>query len=469
MAGNTEILREYLIALGFKVDTQSTNKADEHVHKIDKRVKALAKGTLAVGVAAQALVVQFARSMESLYYSSRKAESTAGNLQAIAYGGKQVGVDMKGMVENVARALRLNPGLTGLLNSLGVKVEGRDRSDVLMDMVGALKGMPHYVAAQYASLFGIDPDSLLLMEEGYDKMKAAAALRKQMAADAGLDMTAAAEAGLEYANMLDQITESGKILKDVVALALLPVFRTFGGVILEVMKDWSRLIPTLKGPGDFMAKLWEGTKLALGFKTDYGIKLSASSAARVAAGEAGPAKVWGGAAKPAAVGPTNTAALFARLEAANGLPAGLLDKMWAKESGRGKYMLSPAGAQGHFGFMPGTAKEMGLADPNDLESSAGAAAGYMARMMKMNGGDLQKALASYNWGPGNVKNKGMAKLPWETQDYVQSISGQPITIQQQTTIQITAPDALAAGQQVAAAQDRVNADLARNVGTSKVQ
>lgn len=52
--------------------------------------------------------------------------------------------------------------------------------------------------------------------------------------------------------------------------------------------------------------------------------------------------------------------LFASLEQRHGLPAGLLDAVWATESSRGKHMLSPAGAQGHFQFMPATAKRYGL-------------------------------------------------------------------------------------------------------------
>ena len=58
--------------------------------------------------------------------------------------------------------------------------------------------------------------------------------------------------------------------------------------------------------------------------------------------------------------------LFASLEQQHGLPAGLLDAVWATESSRGKRMLSPAGAQGHFQFMPATAKQYGLTDANDL-------------------------------------------------------------------------------------------------------
>lgn len=114
--------------------------------------------------------------------------------------------------------------------------------------------------------------------------------------------------------------------------------------------------------------------------------------------------------------------LFASLEQQYGLPTGLLDAVWATESSRGKRMLSPAGAQGHFQFMPATAKQYGLADANDLEQSATAAARMYADLLRQTGGDLEQALAGYNWGIGNVQRKGMQQMPTETRNYIQKVN-----------------------------------------------
>ena len=116
---------------------------------------------------------------------------------------------------------------------------------------------------------------------------------------------------------------------------------------------------------------------------------------------------------------------LARLEQKHGLPAGILDAMWERESGRGRNMVSPSGATGHFQFMPGTARELGLSteDTYDFAKSSTAAAEYLARLRKQNGGDLNRALAAYNWGPGNLDRKGMAAAPKETRDYVDAIGG----------------------------------------------
>lgn len=115
--------------------------------------------------------------------------------------------------------------------------------------------------------------------------------------------------------------------------------------------------------------------------------------------------------------------LFGNLEAKYGLPEGLLDSVWAQESGRGKNMLSPAGAKGHFQFMGPTAKEYGLSNPHDLTESADAAARYYRDLLRKYGGDLDKALGAYNWGMGNVDRKGLGSAPKETRDYIADITG----------------------------------------------
>lgn len=114
---------------------------------------------------------------------------------------------------------------------------------------------------------------------------------------------------------------------------------------------------------------------------------------------------------------------FGALEGKYGLPAGLLSSVAATESGGDPFAESKAGAKGLFQFMPGTAKDMGLKgrDVFDPHKSADAAGRYLRFLLDATGGDLEKALASYNWGLGNVKKKGMDNLPSETRNYVPKV------------------------------------------------
>lgn len=114
---------------------------------------------------------------------------------------------------------------------------------------------------------------------------------------------------------------------------------------------------------------------------------------------------------------------FGALEGKYGLPAGLLSSVAATESGGDPYAVSPKGAKGPFQFMDGTARDLGLKgmDVYDPHKSADAAARYLRFLLDATGGDLEKTLASYNWGLGNVQKKGMDNLPSETRNYVPKV------------------------------------------------
>lgn len=120
----------------------------------------------------------------------------------------------------------------------------------------------------------------------------------------------------------------------------------------------------------------------------------------------------------------SNAELFASLEKHGNLPAGLLQRMFMQESGGGKNLLSPAGAKGPFQFMDATATEVGLQgnDVYDLDKSAAAAASYLVKLRGMFGGDITKAVAAYNAGPGKVRKYGGVPPFAETQAYVQSVA-----------------------------------------------
>ncbi|HEI6850138.1 TPA: lytic transglycosylase domain-containing protein [Yersinia enterocolitica] len=113
-----------------------------------------------------------------------------------------------------------------------------------------------------------------------------------------------------------------------------------------------------------------------------------------------------------------------QLESQYNLPTTILDRVYQAESGRGKHLLSPKGAQGPFQFMPPTGRDYGLNsmdDRMDFNKSSEAAAKYLSDLLKMFDGDVNKAVASYNWGQGNVKNYGLGRAPAETRNYLQKI------------------------------------------------
>ncbi|MFV3377326.1 transglycosylase SLT domain-containing protein [Pseudomonas sp. NY11226] len=111
-----------------------------------------------------------------------------------------------------------------------------------------------------------------------------------------------------------------------------------------------------------------------------------------------------------------------QLEGQYGLPSGLLDAIWKQESSRGRNMVSPAGAEGHFGFMPETSKAYHLANPMDFNQSSDASARMFRDLLKQYNGDTTKALAAYNWGSGNLAKKGLDAAPAETRNYIRDVT-----------------------------------------------
>ncbi|HDC4611314.1 TPA: transglycosylase SLT domain-containing protein [Enterobacter kobei] len=160
--------------------------------------------------------------------------------------------------------------------------------------------------------------------------------------------------------------------------------------------------------------------------------------------------------------------MLTNLEQLYRLPEGLLRSVAITESGGNQFAVSGVGAKGLFQFMDGTARDMGLRgnDVFDPEKAAQAAAKYLSQLLQANGGDLSKALASYNWGIGNVQKHGMALMPQETRNYIPKVlSNMPATgaqVQQQNTYHIYGGgDPRSVGTEVERRQQSANAQVMR--------
>jgi soluble lytic murein transglycosylase-like protein len=107
--------------------------------------------------------------------------------------------------------------------------------------------------------------------------------------------------------------------------------------------------------------------------------------------------------------------------ARNGVDPALLKGLIRAESNFNPNAGSPAGAQGLTQLMPGTAKTLGVSDTHDPVQSIEGGAKYLRQQLDRFGGDVSKALAAYNAGPGAVQRYGGVPPYAETQAYVKRV------------------------------------------------
>lgn len=121
-----------------------------------------------------------------------------------------------------------------------------------------------------------------------------------------------------------------------------------------------------------------------------------------------------------AAGPDRWRGRVAQLAAKYDISPILLEALVWQESRWRPGAVSSAGARGLAQLMPGTARQMGV-NPNDPHANLEGGARYLRMQLDAFGGDLEKALAAYNAGPGRVQAAGGIPRIRETQNYVASI------------------------------------------------
>ncbi|MEO7553765.1 MAG: lytic transglycosylase domain-containing protein [Alteraurantiacibacter sp.] len=156
------------------------------------------------------------------------------------------------------------------------------------------------------------------------------------------------------------------------------------------------------------------------------MELTSGSAAPLADVPAGFAAVPDGAladtARHASTVPLRYQPLVAHLSAKYDLSPALIEAVVWQESRWHENALSPVGARGLAQLMPGTARDMGV-NPDDPAANLEGGARYLREQLDRFDGDLERALAAYNAGPGRVMQAGGIPRIRETQNYVAAIIG----------------------------------------------
>lgn len=123
---------------------------------------------------------------------------------------------------------------------------------------------------------------------------------------------------------------------------------------------------------------------------------------------------------PATAGPAQFQAFVAYLAKKYDVSPALIEALVWQESRWRPNARSPVGASGLTQLMPGTARELGV-NPWDPYANLEGGVRYLRQQLDRFNGDLEKALAAYNAGPGRVQRAGGVPNIRETRLYVASI------------------------------------------------
>lgn len=100
--------------------------------------------------------------------------------------------------------------------------------------------------------------------------------------------------------------------------------------------------------------------------------------------------------------------------------ATLVEAVAWRESRFNQAAISPKGAMGVMQLMPATARQLGV-DASDARANIEGGVAYLSQMLQRFEGDVPRALAAYNAGPGAVQRYGGVPPYAETRAYVRAI------------------------------------------------
>ncbi|MBB3808748.1 hypothetical protein [Pseudochelatococcus contaminans] len=221
MADNPNVIREFLVALGFKIDEAGAKKFVEGVKSMTQTALALGSAVQVMAATVTAATARLSREMEAMAYSSDRLGSSAGKIKGISYAVEQVGGSASGArqsMENLARFMRDNPGGKGVLQHfLGSGVNLNDTAATFKALGEKFRTMPYANARAFAERFGIDESTFQAMLEPLDKYIAEynSKLRKL-----GLDPDEAGRSAKEFMGHWRSMGESISVITDKIVHSL---------------------------------------------------------------------------------------------------------------------------------------------------------------------------------------------------------------------------------------------------------
>ncbi len=124
---NVETLKDFLISLGFEIDSAGEKKFSAVVAGVTANVLKMGVAVEGAALSVIAFTTKIAQASDRLYWASQRTGASVAGIRALGYAASQTGSDAaaaQNSLESLARFIRNNPGAEGFLNRLGVNTRG---------------------------------------------------------------------------------------------------------------------------------------------------------------------------------------------------------------------------------------------------------------------------------------------------------------------------------------------------------
>jgi lysozyme len=310
MAANANVLEEFLIGLGFKVDAGQYRDFQSKIKFTNEKFAEMAKVAAAATALISTAILKTASDLEQLYFMAQRAGSSTSGLMALRYGAEQIGVGLgtaSAALQGMATALRSNPALAIFFNQLGIK-QTSDNAQNLLNLVIKLRDLSaqgpygHAIATQIAAQFGIDEQTLFMLERNLPELIRSQQEFRNLAAKSGVDLDKQSAAFHQFMVDVRRLLASVELLAIAFGGRLLPFAESLVHLMQQIVDfllqanqathGWST---ALGGIVAAIASAWGGIKAIGGIMGMFGAGAGAAAAEGGAAAAGGGAAAAGGA------------------------------------------------------------------------------------------------------------------------------------------------------------------------------
>lgn len=232
---SAEVMKEFLVSLGWKIDKQGEKDVLNAVAGVTKAAGAMALALGAAALAATAAVARIAAGFDTLYFSSQRTGASVQNIKALQYAFSQVGSSSEAAasaIEAYAKAIRTNPGVGQYVKDLGVKQTG----DAFNDLSAAIDKIqaknPYYAGAQMAGLLGISEEQYETFTRYRKEIATYRAEYEKFTKRFGLNNEEAAKSSASFMRGLNSLGTMATVVGQKFLVALAPAFdRVVKGIL----------------------------------------------------------------------------------------------------------------------------------------------------------------------------------------------------------------------------------------------